>query len=67
MLSVEKRFMIKDLHHKGWSISAIARKTGNDRMTIRKMCSLASCRTAARSSSTAAALSGATGPSLMPA
>jgi|MudIll2142460700_1097286.scaffolds.fasta_scaffold06570_3 transposase len=37
MLSVEKRFMIKDLHRKGWSISAIARQTGNDRKTIRKI------------------------------
>jgi transposase len=37
MLSVEKRFMITDLHRKGWSISAIARRTGNDRKTIRKM------------------------------
>jgi transposase len=37
MLSVEKRFMIKDLHRKGWSISAIARQTGNDRKTVRKI------------------------------
>ena len=37
MLSVENRFMIKDLHRKGWSISAIARQTGNDRKTIRKI------------------------------
>jgi transposase len=37
MLSVEKRFMIKDLHRKGVSISEIARRTGNDRKTIRKI------------------------------
>jgi len=37
MLSVEKRFMIKDLHRKGLSISAIARITGQDRKTIRKV------------------------------
>jgi transposase len=37
MLSVENRFMIKDLHRKGLSISEIARRTGNDRKTIRKI------------------------------
>jgi transposase len=35
MLKVEDRFMIKDLHRKGMSISAIARITGHDRKTIR--------------------------------
>jgi transposase len=29
--------MIKDLHRKGWSISAIARQTGSDRKTVRKL------------------------------
>lgn len=37
MLSVEKRFMIKDLHRKGLSISEIARQTGNDRKTLRRL------------------------------
>ncbi|MDM7999042.1 MAG: IS21 family transposase [Dehalococcoidia bacterium] len=37
MLSVENRFMIKDLHRKGLSISEIARRTGNDRKTIRRI------------------------------
>ncbi|MFN8472826.1 MAG: IS21 family transposase [Anaerolineae bacterium] len=37
MLSVEERFMIKDLHRKGVSISEIARRTGHDRKTIRSM------------------------------
>ena len=35
MLKVEKRFMIKDMHRKGVSISDIARATGHDRKTIR--------------------------------
>jgi hypothetical protein len=64
MLSVEKRFMIKDLPRKGLSISEIARRTGNDRKTIRNMRCLASCRTVDRPSSTAAALSVDLGPSL---
>ncbi len=36
MLEVEERFMIRDLHRKGVSISEIARQTGRDRKTIRK-------------------------------
>ena len=36
MLAVEERFMIKDLHRKGISISDIARQTGHDRKTVRK-------------------------------
>ena len=36
MLPVEERFMIKDLHRKGVSISAIARQTGRDRKTVRR-------------------------------
>jgi transposase len=36
MLAVEDRFMIKDLHHQGMSISDIARQTGHDRKTVRK-------------------------------
>ena len=35
MLKVETRFMIKDLHRKGMTISDIARETGHDRKTIR--------------------------------
>lgn len=35
MLKVEDRFMIKELHHKGVSISDIARLTGHDRKTVR--------------------------------
>ena len=37
MLTVEKRAMIKNLHRMGWSISAIARETGHDRRTVRKI------------------------------
>lgn len=36
MLDVEDRFMIKDWHRKGVSVSEIARRTGFDRKTIRK-------------------------------
>ncbi|MCW5852623.1 MAG: IS21 family transposase [Anaerolineae bacterium] len=35
MLCVEDRFMIKDLHRRGVSISEIARRTGHDRKTVR--------------------------------
>lgn len=35
MLTVEERFMIKDLYRQGVSISEIARRTGHDRKTIR--------------------------------
>ena len=35
MLTVEDRFMIKDLYRKDVSISEIARLTGHDRKTIR--------------------------------
>ncbi len=35
MLTLEERFMIKDLYRKGVSISEIARRTGRDRKTIR--------------------------------
>jgi transposase len=37
MLTVGKRFMIKDLHRKGLSIGEVARRTGNDRKTIGKI------------------------------
>jgi len=37
MLEVEDRFMIKDLHRKGVSISDIARQTGYDRKTVRRV------------------------------
>jgi transposase len=37
MLGVEIRFMIKDMHRKGMSISEIARQTGHDRKTVRKV------------------------------
>jgi transposase len=36
VLEVEERFMIKDLHRQGISISDIARQTGHDRKTVRK-------------------------------
>ena len=35
MLRVEDRFMIKDLHRRGMTMSGIARVTGHDRKTIR--------------------------------
>jgi transposase len=35
MLNVESRFMIKELHQQGVTISEIARRTGHDRKTIR--------------------------------
>jgi transposase len=34
MLRVEDRFMVKNLHRRGMSISDIARITGHDRKTI---------------------------------
>lgn len=37
MLEVETRFMIKDMHRRGISISEIARQTGHDRKTVRKV------------------------------
>jgi len=37
MLNVEERFVIRDLHRKGLSISEIARRTGHDRKTVRKV------------------------------
>jgi transposase len=37
MLKVEERFMIKDLHRRGMTISDIARITGHDRKTIRSI------------------------------
>ena len=37
MLGVEIRFMIRDMHRKGVSISEIARQTGHDRKTVRKV------------------------------
>ena len=37
MLGVEHQFMIKDMHRKGVSISEIARQTGHDRKTVRKV------------------------------
>lgn len=39
MLDVEDRFMIKDLYRRGVSISDIARRTGRDRKTVRKIAS----------------------------
>jgi transposase len=35
MLTVEERFMIKQMHREGLSVSEIARRTGHDRKTIR--------------------------------
>ena len=37
MLDVEERFVIRDLHRKGVSISEIARRTAHDRKTVRKV------------------------------
>ena len=37
MLDVEEHFVIKDLFRKGVSISEIARRTGHDRKTVRKL------------------------------
>lgn len=37
MLVIEERFMIKDMYRKGVSISEIARRTGRDRKTIRRI------------------------------
>lgn len=37
MLRVEERFMIRDLHRQGITISEIARRTGRDRKTVRKV------------------------------
>lgn len=37
MLGVAERFMIRDLHRKGVSISEIARLTGHDRKTVRSV------------------------------
>ncbi len=37
MLQVGERFRIRDLHRKGFSISAIARQTGRDRKTVRNV------------------------------
>ena len=37
MLPAEDRFVIKDLYRKGVSISEIARQTGHDRKTVRKI------------------------------
>jgi transposase len=37
MLNVERRYMIKELDRLGWSISGIARETGHDRKTVRKI------------------------------
>jgi transposase len=37
MLRVEARFMIKELHRRGISISEIARLTGHDRKTVRRI------------------------------
>ncbi|AIY04513.1 transposase [Planococcus sp. PAMC 21323] len=36
MLKTEEFFMIRELHQKGWSLTAIAKETGFDRKTIRK-------------------------------
>ena len=37
MLTVEERFMIKEIYRKGVSISEKARRTGRDRKTIRQV------------------------------
>lgn len=48
MLTVEKRFMIKELHRRGVSISEIARLTGHDRKTVRLAVSEGLVRSAGR-------------------
>jgi IS30 family transposase len=35
-LNLEEKYMIRELHRKGVSISEIARQTGSDRKTVRK-------------------------------
>ena len=40
MLTVVERFMIKQMHQGGVSISEIARESGHDRKTIRRRCLL---------------------------
>jgi transposase len=37
MLNVERRYMIKEWYQMGWSISDIARYSGHDRKTVRKI------------------------------
>jgi transposase len=37
MLKVEERFMIKEMAREGVSISEIARRSGRDRKTVRRM------------------------------
>ncbi len=37
MVNLEERFMIREMHRKGLSISEIARQTGRDRKTVRKI------------------------------
>jgi transposase len=37
MVNLEERFMIRDMYRKGMSISAIARESGRDRKTVRKI------------------------------
>ncbi len=37
MVNLEERFMLRDMHRKGLSISEIARQTGRDRNTVRKV------------------------------
>ena len=37
MLNLEEQFMIREMHRKGVSISEIARQTGRDRKTVRKI------------------------------
>ncbi len=37
MVNLEERFMMRDMYRRGMSISAIARETGRDRKTIRKI------------------------------
>ena len=37
MLRVEEHFTMKDMYRKGVSISEIARQTGHDRKTVRRL------------------------------
>ena len=37
MLIMQRRHMIKELHRKGWAISAVFRESGHDRKTVCKV------------------------------
>ena len=37
MVRVEERFMVRDMHRQGVTVSEIARRTGYDRKTVREL------------------------------